>query len=76
MLIILQWALEWVCKDGSYEERKNKMKRRGRLTFEFFKTQEMAEQFAKSRRLRKFFITPWSLTDGRENLFVIWYRVW
>ena len=52
------------------------MKHRGRLTFEFMETKEKAEQFAKSRRLRKFFIAPWSSADGGENLFVIWYRVW
>ena len=52
------------------------MKHRGRLTFKFFEMQEQAEQFARSSRLRKFSITPWSSKDGKENLFIIWYRVW
>ena len=76
MLIINLWALEWVCKDGSYNKRRIEMKHRGRLTFKFFEMQEQAEQFARSSRLRKFSITPWSSKDGKENLFVIWYRVW
>jgi viroplasmin and RNaseH domain-containing protein len=55
-----------------------------RKTFKFFNTEEQAKTFcentnkAASRYVRKnhaALYTPWSSTDGKENLFIVWYVI-
>jgi len=51
------------------------MARRLQSTFEFFDTEEKAIAFEKTqKRWRRGAVTPWDSKDGKEHLYVAWYR--
>lgn len=56
------------------------MARRYKTTFQFFDTENQAQEFCDKenqnyyiRKHHKASYTPWSSTDGKEHKFVAWY---